>query len=105
MAITTLEEAGVIPGKNSDTRIKPLPLASGHGRCITIIILETVGNGRYFIYTHNRYKCVTVSLPTRLRNGRFNSETAVRQFHNRNDHLDLDPVKMPYPLGLLESST
>jgi hypothetical protein len=30
--------------------------------------------------THNRYKCVTVSLSKRLRAGRFTSETAVRWF-------------------------
>jgi hypothetical protein len=29
-----LEEAVVIPGKHSDTRIKPLPLTNGHGRYI-----------------------------------------------------------------------
>jgi hypothetical protein len=34
MAITTLEEAEIIPGKHSDTRIKPLALANGHGRYI-----------------------------------------------------------------------
>jgi hypothetical protein len=28
--------------------------------------------------THNRYKFVTVSLPKRMRDGRFASETAVR---------------------------
>jgi hypothetical protein len=26
----------IIPGKHSDTRIKPLPLTNGHGRCITV---------------------------------------------------------------------
>jgi hypothetical protein len=32
----TVEEAGTTPGKHSDTRIKPLPLAftNGHGRYI-----------------------------------------------------------------------
>jgi hypothetical protein len=38
--------------------------------------------------TYNRYKFVTVSLLKRLRNGRFTSETAVRQFQKRNGHLD-----------------
>jgi hypothetical protein len=38
--------------------------------------------------THSRYELVTVSLPKRFRNGRFNSETAVRRFQNLNRHLD-----------------
>jgi hypothetical protein len=29
---TALEEAGIIPGKHSDTRIKPLALTNDHGR-------------------------------------------------------------------------
>ena len=36
MTTTTLKEAEIIPGKDSDTRIKPLALASGHGRYITV---------------------------------------------------------------------
>jgi hypothetical protein len=32
--------------------------------------------------THSRYKFVTDSLPKRFRNGRFNSETAVRRFQD-----------------------
>ena len=31
-----LEEAEIIPGKDSDTRIKPLALTNGHGRYITV---------------------------------------------------------------------
>jgi hypothetical protein len=31
MTITTLEEAEITPGKDSDTRIKPLALTNGHG--------------------------------------------------------------------------
>jgi hypothetical protein len=34
--LTALEEAEIIPGKHSDTRIKPLPLTNGHGRYITV---------------------------------------------------------------------
>jgi hypothetical protein len=34
--LTALEEAEVIPGKDSDTRIKPLALTNGHGRYITV---------------------------------------------------------------------
>jgi hypothetical protein len=35
MTLTALEEAEIIPGKISDTRIKPLTLTNGHGRYIT----------------------------------------------------------------------
>jgi hypothetical protein len=42
--------------------------------------------------TYNRYKFVTVSVPKRLRNGRFASETAVRQFQKRNGYLDPEAV-------------
>jgi hypothetical protein len=31
-----LEKAEIIPGKDSDTRIKPLALTNGHGRYITV---------------------------------------------------------------------
>ncbi len=30
--LTALEEAEIIPGEHSDTRIKPLNFANGHGR-------------------------------------------------------------------------
>jgi hypothetical protein len=43
--------------------------------------------------THGRYKFVTVSLPKRLRNGRFNSEAAVRRFQKRNGHLNPEALK------------
>ena len=33
---SALEEAEIIPGKHSDTRIKPLALTNDHGRCITV---------------------------------------------------------------------
>ena len=32
----------IIPGKNSDTRIKPLPLTNGHGRYITVTSERTL---------------------------------------------------------------
>jgi hypothetical protein len=38
--LTALEEAEIIPGKDSDTRIKPLALTNGHGRYMA-------GNARY----------------------------------------------------------
>ena len=73
----------MIPGKHSDTRIKPLPLTSGHGRCTTVARTGTCVRWRMAV-THNRYKFVTVSLPERFRNGSllkmpcggFRSETA-----------------------------
>ena len=76
MHLTTLEEAAIIPGKHSGTRIfiKPLTLANGHGHYTTVTPERTpvsVGNGRY------------VLLLKRLRNGRFTSETAVRRFQVR----------------------
>ena len=50
--------------------------------------------------TYNRYKFVTVSLPKRLRNGRFNSETAVRRFQKRNRHLDPEALlKIRWAIG------
>jgi hypothetical protein len=42
MTITTLKEAEIIPGKYSNTRIKPLTLASGHGRYITVTLELTL---------------------------------------------------------------
>jgi hypothetical protein len=43
-------------------------------------------NGHFFRWgmavTYNRYNFLTASLPKRLRNGRFTSETAVRRFRS-----------------------
>jgi hypothetical protein len=36
MHVTALEEAEIIPGKDSDTRKKPLALTNGHGRYMTV---------------------------------------------------------------------
>ena len=36
LTIKALKEAEIIPGKHSDTRIKPLPLTNGHGRYIIV---------------------------------------------------------------------
>jgi hypothetical protein len=54
---------------------------------------------------YSRYKFVTASIMKRLRNGRFNCETAVRRFQNqkRNGYLDPEVVKKN-PLELLERS-
>jgi hypothetical protein len=48
MHLTALEEAEIIPGKHSDTRIKPLALNNGHGRYMTVTPerkLVSVGRG------------------------------------------------------------
>ena len=39
-------------------------------------------------HDHYKFIFITASLPKRLRNGRFNSKTAVRWFQKRNRHLD-----------------
>jgi hypothetical protein len=58
MHLTALEEAEIIPGKHSDTRIKPLAFTNGHGRYINITPERTLASvGECF--------------------GRFTSETAV----------------------------
>jgi hypothetical protein len=55
----------IIPGKHPDTRIKPLPLANGHGRYITVTperALVFVGNGRYIQPLNcNRFTSETVT--------------------------------------------
>jgi hypothetical protein len=66
-----------MPVKDSHTRINPLPLASAHVRYITVTPERTILSvGEWPLHIYSRYKFVTVSLPKRLRNGRFNSETA-----------------------------
>jgi hypothetical protein len=67
----------IFPDKYPDTRIKPLPLTNGHGRYITVAPEWTrlsVGEWPLHIAV---FSCefLTVSLPKRLRKGRFNSET------------------------------
>jgi hypothetical protein len=42
--------------------------------------------------THDRFKFLTVSILKPPRSGRFPSETAVRRFQKRNDHLDPEVV-------------
>ena len=64
MHLTALEEAGIIPGKHSDTRIKPLPLTNGHGRYKTVTTERTlVSVGEWPLHIAVIYKFVTVSLP------------------------------------------
>jgi hypothetical protein len=53
MYLTALEEAEIIPGKDSDTRITPLALTNGNGRYMTVTPeranghLRPLGNVRY----------------------------------------------------------
>ena len=42
--LTALEEAEIIPGKDSDTRIKPLALTNGHGRYMTVTPERTLAS-------------------------------------------------------------
>jgi hypothetical protein len=44
MYLTALEEAEIIPGKHSDTRIKPLALTNGHGRYIAVTPERTLAS-------------------------------------------------------------
>ena len=65
----------IIPDKHSHTRIKPLALASGHGRYITVTpkrALVSVGEWPL----HLAVKFLTVSLP-KPPSGGFGSETAI----------------------------
>jgi hypothetical protein len=80
--LTALEEAEIIPGKDSDTRIKPLTLTNDHGRYITVTperTLASVGECPLNIYPLN-FCPFQVSLPKPPCNGRFTSETSVRRF-------------------------
>ena len=44
MHLTALEEAEIIPGKDSDTRIKPLALTNDHGRYIAVTPERTLAS-------------------------------------------------------------
>jgi hypothetical protein len=44
MHLTALEEAEIIPGKGSDTRIKPLALTNGHGRYMAVTPERTLAS-------------------------------------------------------------
>ena len=73
MHLTALEEAEIIPGKHSDTRIKPLTLTNDHGRYITVTperALASVGECPLNIL-YIAVKFLAVSIPKRPCNGRF----------------------------------
>ena len=42
--LTALKEAEIIPGKDPDTRIKPLALTNGHGRYMTVTPERTLAS-------------------------------------------------------------
>ena len=42
--LTALEEAEIIPGKDSDARIKPLALTNGHGRYMAVTPERTLSS-------------------------------------------------------------
>jgi hypothetical protein len=64
-----------MPDKRSNARIKPLALASSHGRHTRAEFFSVGGMAA----AYSRYKFIAASLLERLRNGHFNSETAVRR--------------------------
>ena len=84
--LTALEEAEIIPGEDSDTRIKPLALTNGYGRYITVTperTLASVGECPLdiqplkfcpFYFRNGRVTAVLLLKPP---NGGFRIETAV----------------------------
>jgi hypothetical protein len=83
MHLTALEEAEIIPGKDSDIRIKPLALTNDHGRHITVSPERTpasVGGCPLNIWPCIAVKFLSVSLPKQPCSGCFTSEAAIRRF-------------------------
>jgi hypothetical protein len=70
--LTALEEAEIIPGKDSDTRIKPLALTNGHGRYITFINTLERRTGAFV-----RWGMSVKHMPVKFISVRVTSETAV----------------------------
>ena len=98
------------PGKRSDTdtRIKPSPLANGHGRYKTVTCYTRTGTCFRWVmavtYSRNKYVVtvsLSISLLKRLRNGCFTSETAVRRLQKQNGHLDPERQTPPRRPGSL----
>jgi hypothetical protein len=76
MYLTALGEAEIIPGKDSDTRIKPLALTNGHGRYMTVTPERTlVSVGKCPLNKYIAVKFLSVSL-LKPPFGGFRSETA-----------------------------
>ena len=74
-----MEGAGaeIIPGKDSDTRIKPLALTNGHGRYITVTPERTLTYVRWGISVkYIAVEFLAVSLPKPPFGG-FRSETVI----------------------------
>jgi hypothetical protein len=91
----------MIPGKHSDTRIKPLTLTNDHGRYIAVTPVRTLASvgecPLYVIHVFGRFFSVNFwsfhfRNPKPPCNGRFNSETAVRRFQKLSRHLDPEVV-------------
>jgi hypothetical protein len=84
-----------MPGKHSETKIKPLALTNGYGRYITVTPERTLasgGGGECPLNIYIAVKFLAVSLPKPPCNGRFTSETAVRRFPKWNRHLNPEEV-------------
>jgi hypothetical protein len=60
--LTALEEAEIIPGKDSDTRIKPLALTNGHGRCMVVTPERTLASVGGMSVKYIAVKFLSVSL-------------------------------------------
>jgi hypothetical protein len=63
--LTALEEAEIIPGKHSDTRIKLLALTNGHGRYMAVSPEWTLSVRWRMPVKYIAVKCLSVSLPKR----------------------------------------
>jgi hypothetical protein len=69
---SALEEAEIIPGKHSNTRIKPLDLTNGHGHYIAVTperALASVG-GMPVKYIAVKFLGVSLPKPPCIHNGR-----------------------------------
>jgi hypothetical protein len=64
----------IIPGKGSDTRIKPLTLADGHGRYITVTPERTLTSVWEFRHIAVKFLAVSILKPPF---GSFRSEAAI----------------------------
>jgi hypothetical protein len=89
---SALEEAEIIPGKHSDTRIKPLDLTNGYGHYITVTPERALASVGGMPVKCIAVKFLAVSIPKPPCNGRLTSETTARRFQKRNRHLDPEVV-------------
>ena len=68
--------------------IKPLAVANGHGRYITVTPERALVSVGEWPIKNTGVMFLTVSLPKPPCNDRFTSETVARRFQKRNRHLD-----------------